>query len=167
MIAFRHAEIQTVAEDISALVAAADNGFPTQLAGLVFPSALMEVMKPKHEFNEMIVIPQEARGRLLSSFSTSVRLAHVFQFKGFRLVGELHGLRYYWSWDSRSVPTAQFLWCTRSMTVIRPTIVSTPRTIVACANCSSEPTSSMWPIACWPPWKTFAASMATEAVSSV
>jgi len=50
---------------------------------------------------------------------------------------------------------------------VEQTLCVYPQTIVACANCSSEPTSSMWPIASWPPWKTFAGSTAAEAVSSV
>ncbi len=40
---------------------------------------------------ETIFIPLEARGKLLSSFSISVRLEHIFESLGLRLVSDLHG----------------------------------------------------------------------------
>jgi hypothetical protein len=95
MIAVRRTENQTAAENIAGLVGTGDNVFPAKRAGLFLPGAWTETMKSKCELNEMIVVPQEARGRLLSSFLVSVRLAHVLQFKNFRLLGELHGLTYY------------------------------------------------------------------------
>jgi len=95
MIAVRHTRIQTAVEDVFTFAVRTGDFLPTKRAGVFLPSASMESMKPKSELNDTIVIPQEARGRLLSSFSTSVRLAHVFQFKKFRLLGELHGLTYY------------------------------------------------------------------------
>lgn len=41
--------------------------------------------------DERIFIPVEARGMLLATFTVSVRLQHVFEFKNFRLIGDLHG----------------------------------------------------------------------------
>ena len=52
------------------------------------------LLKADSDQADTVVIPQEGRGRLLSSFSTSVRLANIFEFKKFRLLGELHGLTY-------------------------------------------------------------------------
>lgn len=43
---------------------------------------------------DTIVIPQDARGRALTSFSLSVRLTRVLHLQMFRLLGELHGLTY-------------------------------------------------------------------------
>src|SRR5450759_4433262 len=65
-------------------------------ASSIPPATLSESQLFKAELYhaDTIVIPQEERGRLLSSFSVSVRLMHIFQFKKFRLLGELHGLTY-------------------------------------------------------------------------
>jgi hypothetical protein len=43
---------------------------------------------------ETIFIPEQARGRPVSSFRLSVRLQHVFGQKGFCLIGDLHGLAF-------------------------------------------------------------------------
>lgn len=43
---------------------------------------------------ETIFIPLEAHGVPLAMFSVSVRLQHVFEFKHFRLIGDLHGLSF-------------------------------------------------------------------------
>lgn len=95
MIALCQTDIQTAADGSYALaVTVGDSIPPKRLGGQFLSGASLEVMKPKRELNETIVIPQDERGRLLSSFSVSVRLGHMFQFKRFRLLGELHGLTY-------------------------------------------------------------------------
>lgn len=46
------------------------------------------------QLDETIFIPQEARGRPLGTFTVSVRLRHIFEFKKLRLAGDLHGFTY-------------------------------------------------------------------------
>ncbi len=48
--------------------------------------------KPDSPADEIIFIPQEARGTPLSAFQLSARLQHIFEAKGFRLFGDVHGL---------------------------------------------------------------------------
>ena len=46
------------------------------------------------EVPDLIFIPQEARGQLITQFPISVRLANVLRSKGIRLFGDLHGLTF-------------------------------------------------------------------------
>jgi hypothetical protein len=48
----------------------------------------------RHYTSDAIVIPDEARGHVLSSFPMSVRLANVLDSRKIRLLGELNGLTY-------------------------------------------------------------------------
>jgi hypothetical protein len=44
--------------------------------------------------DERIFIPQEARGRAISTFQVSVRLRHIFEYKQFCILGDIHGISY-------------------------------------------------------------------------
>ena len=44
--------------------------------------------------DERIFIPQEARGRAISIFQVSVRLRHIFEYKRFCILGDIHGISY-------------------------------------------------------------------------
>ncbi len=44
--------------------------------------------------DERIFIPQEARGREISTFQVSVRLRHIFEYKRFCILGDIHGISY-------------------------------------------------------------------------
>lgn len=44
--------------------------------------------------DEQIFIPQEARGRAISTFQVSVRLRHIFEYKRFCILGDIQGISY-------------------------------------------------------------------------
>jgi DNA-directed RNA polymerase alpha subunit len=50
--------------------------------------------KPEAARAKTICIPEEARGQPVSSFPLSARLAHILEFRGFHLLGDLDGVRY-------------------------------------------------------------------------
>ncbi|MGO8837675.1 MAG: hypothetical protein ACLQAH_01560 [Limisphaerales bacterium] len=94
MIALCQSDVQIAVDQSFAAVVEPGKFVQNTWAGQFSTSFSSEAMRSNSEFDEAIVIPQEMRGQPLSCFSVSVRLGHIFEFKKFRLLGELHGLTY-------------------------------------------------------------------------
>lgn len=60
----------------------------------VHPEGEADKSDPQMAADERIFIPQEARGRSISTFHVSVRLWHIFQYKRFCILGDIHSISY-------------------------------------------------------------------------
>jgi hypothetical protein len=61
---------------------------------IVVSSTHLSVTPLQVPTDERIFIPQEARGREISTFQVSVRLRHIFEHKRFCILGDIHGISY-------------------------------------------------------------------------
>lgn len=60
----------------------------------VVSSTRLSVPLSQAPTDEHIFIPQEARGLPISAFQISVRLRHIFEYKRFCILGDIHGVSY-------------------------------------------------------------------------